>query len=310
MISQRISLPRLFNLLQVIGDHVLDRIDSLLQDQDPMPAYCLKLLHLFIDRNRDAGSLLVDNGLLLRAIDLFDAHQNDTRSPVLLAIINVIASMVATKNHDVASLCEQGLVDYLMSAFIAISSVLEEDVAADHASSLFIPLLDTLRHLLRGLEASVKRAVRSRDENKDKGEISQQIARLEEQLGSCRMLSELNGVLITLLCFDDEDVQDWSCQCLYLSAELFGGEYEDSFSEDNLECLSDAIQLFEDKKKKLLLRVVKRLITTSLSLRRVLYGNGDQLCRYLTELSSTPATNADQKAIKTTAIDILNLLKE
>ena len=283
-------------------------MDSVLQDQDPIPAYALKLLHLFIDRNKDAGSLLVDNGLLFKTIDLFETHQNDTRSSVLLAIVNVIASMIEAKHFDVKSLCEQGLVEYLMTAFIAISSVLEEDVAAEHASSLFIPLLDTLRNLLRGLEAGVKRAVRSREENKGKRELSHEVAQLEEQLNCCKILSELNGVLITLLCFDDDDVQDWSCQCLYLSAELFGGEYEESFSEDNLECLSDAIQLFDDRKKKLLLRVVKRFITSSSSLRKVLYESGANLCRYLTELCSVATTNADQKAVKTTATDILNLL--
>ena len=265
---------------------------------------------MFIDRNRDTGSLLVDNGLLSKTIDLFESHQNDTRSSVLLAIVNVIASMVAVKNLDVSSLCEQGLVEYLMSAFIAISSVLEEDVAADHASSMFIPLLDTLRHLLRGLEVGVKRAVRSKDESREKKEVSYEVAQLEEQLNCCKMLTELNGVLMTLLCFDDVDVQEWSCQCLYLSAELFGGESEESFSEDNLECLTDAVQLFDDKKKKLLLRVVKRFITSSSTLRKVLLENGNDLCRYLMEICSSTATNVDQKAVRTIATDILSLLTD
>ena len=265
---------------------------------------------MFIDRNKDTGSLLVENGFLSKTIELFETHQNDTTSSVLLAIINVIASMVSVKLLDVASLCEQGLVEYLMSAFIAISSVLEEDVAADHASSLFIPLLDTLRHLLRGLEAGIKRAVRSKDESRDNREVSYEVTQLEEQLNCCKVLTELNGVLITLLCFDDTDVQDWSCQCLFLSAELFGGENEESFSEDNLECLTDAIQLFDDRKKKLLLRVVKRFITSNSSLRKVLLENGSHLCQYLVELCSATAGDVDQKAVKIIASDILNLLKE
>ena len=265
---------------------------------------------MFIDRNTEAGSLLVENGFLSKTINLFEAHQNDARSSALLAIVNAIASMVAVKSFDINLLCDQGLVEYLMSAFIAVSSVLEEDVDAEEASSMFIPLLDTLRHLLRGLEAGVKRVVRPSDEERDNRGLSYEVAQVEEQLSCCKVLTELNGVLITLLCFDDVDVQDWSCQCLYLSAELFGGENEESFSEENLECLTDAIQLFDDKKRKLLLRVVKRFITSSMSLRKILIENGGLLCQHLVELCSRTASNADQKSVRATASDILSLLQD
>eukprot|EP00112_Aurelia_sp_Birch-Aquarium-sp1_P013266 Seg2809.6 transcript_id=Seg2809.6/GoldUCD/mRNA.D3Y31 product="Serine/threonine-protein kinase ULK4" protein_id=Seg2809.6/GoldUCD/D3Y31 len=245
--------------------------------------------------------------MVAKIIDLFETHQEDTQSSALLAIVNVIASMTSAINTDIASVYKQGLVEYLMSAFIAVSSVLDEDTGGDRASLLFLPLLDTLRHLLKCLEAGVKRVVRLKGE-KSKDEISREVAYVEDLLTNSKILSGLNGVLITLLCFDDEDVQEWSCQCLYLSAELFGGEYEESFSEDNLECMSDAIQMCDDKRKKLLLRIVKRFATSSRFLLRVLKENGEELIHYLEELSSGIGSNPDQKSIQAIAAEILALV--
>ena len=293
---------------QVINEFLIKRIEIVLQDQDPIPTYGLKLLHCYLDRNKETASALAKQGMVAKIIDLFETHQEDTQSSGLLAIVNVIACMTSAVNTDIAVVYKQGLVEYLMSAFIAVSSVLDEDTGGDRASLLFLPLLDTLRHLLKCLEAGVKRVVRLKGEEKSKDEISKEVAYVENLLTSSKILSELNGVLITLLCFDDEDVQDWSCQCLYLSAELFGGEYEESFSEDNLECMSDAIQICDDKRKRILLRIVKRFATSSRFLLRVLQENGEELIQYLEELSSGNGSNPDKKAIQGIATEILALV--
>ncbi len=203
-----------------------------------------------MDHNKDSAKYFIEKDIVIKVLELFERHQDNTRSSTLLAIINFIASVISACSKDVALICQQELIDYLVSAFIAASAVLEEDETGENASLLFLPLLDTLRNILRSLESQVKRVVRSKEDvSKVRNERNQDVYNVEQLLQRCKILSELNGVLITLLCFDDEDVQEWSTHCLYISAELFGGEYEASFSEDNLECLIDAIQLSNDNVK-------------------------------------------------------------
>ena len=294
------------------NEYFIGRIGTILQDHDPIPLYGLKLLQTYIERNKDCVHTLIENGILLQILSLFETLQNDTRSSALVSIVNIIACIVSTTNKDLRLLCRQGLVDYLMSAFIAASSVLEDDETGESASVLFLPLLDTLRQLLKSLEVQAKRIVRfSETAGKLKTGRSQESLNVEQLLQKCKSLTGLNGVLITLQCFDDEDVQDWACHCLYMSAELFGGEYDKTFSEDDLECLTDAIQLSNDKRKKILLKVVRRLVTSNQSLLRVLQRRGDELRQYLSEIvADNKTTTPEQEAVKIAANEVLALMKE
>eukprot|EP00794_Sanderia_malayensis_P019293 gene19293-21217_t len=297
-------------LLEIIDKTFVQNIEVVLQDQEPIPAYGLKLLQLYVDYNKDSATCFIEGDIVDKVIQLFEKHQDDTRSSTLIAIVNFMASLVSNCNKDVDIICQQWLIDYLMSAFIAASTTLEEDETGESASRLFLPLLDTLRQLLRCVESQVKKIVRSKDDgSKDRNGRTQDVYNVEQLLQKCKILSELNGVMITLLCFDDEDVQELASHCLYISAELFGGEYEASFSEDNLESLTDAIELSSDKRRKLLLRIVKRFITSSSILLKVLQENGEDLRRYLLDYVAAGSTSTEMKAVQVIAHDILKLIK-
>ena len=195
------------------------------------------------------------------------------------------------------------MIDYLTSAFIEVSGVLDEN-SSDSVSPLFLQLLDTLHHVFKNIEIAVKSVMHSKRESK----VSSSAQDVEALLRDCKVLCELNGVLITLLCFEDDDIQEWSCRCLYLSAELFGGEYEDCFADENLESLTEAIQSSSHKKKKLLLRVVKRFVTSNPTLLEVLRSNGELLLNCIKELGSIPVTDSDSKIVQTIATELVRLL--
>ncbi len=288
----------------------MEDIDSVLQDQDPIPAYGLKLLQSYVEHSANSIGFILENDVMVKVLELFKIHQEDTRSSALLAIINFISSTVSAAGKELTRLCDQGLIDYVMSAFIVASAFLEEDETGDIATQFFLPLLETLRQLLKSLEMQVKKVVRSKDDaRKPKSERSQDVYNMEQMLQRCKILSDLNGVLITLLCFEDDDAQEWAAHCLYISAELFGGEYAATFSEDNLECLTDAIQLSGEKRKKLLLRIVKRFVTSSPALLRTLQETGDNLRSYLLELISATPKTQEGKTVQAAAKEVFKLME-
>uniref|UniRef100_A0A4W3I764 Uncharacterized protein n=1 Tax=Callorhinchus milii TaxID=7868 RepID=A0A4W3I764_CALMI len=118
-------------------------------------------------------------------------------------------------------------------------------------------------------------------------------------------LTDLISLLIHLLASDDPDVFEGSTQCLSLMVQLYGGENQDSMSPENIESFADALISRQDpKQQKLLLRIIKRLVSSNERHTESLKNEGDPLIQTLKKLVQTASSRADI-AVASLASEIL-----
>ena len=289
----------------MISEHFIPEIDNLLQDQHPLPAYCLKLLHACTEKFPHVIKTLLNRNLISTLLTMLQSHQGDINSSVLQSTIGIFNTFLSNKDVNFISLCKMGFIEYLTSAFIEVASRIEEDINTNSVSPLLLQLLDTLHHVYKNIELSVKNVL----VNKLQTDGTSSKQDVEDLLQEGKALCEINGILINLLVFEDNDVQEWSSRCLYLSAELYGGEYEPCFTDDNLEYLCQAIRNGTRKRQKLLLRIIKRFVTSNSNLENIFKSYDGELKNVLESLLATENADKDGKNVRNVSAELLELLK-
>ena len=117
-------------------------------------------------------------------------------------------------------------------------------------------------------------------------------------------LVELTGVLIQFLSHGDPDIQEWSLRCLYQVVELFGGTHEDAMSAENIMYLASALLASDPKKQKQILRIIKRLVTSSTWHTAALKEHGDSLLDAMVQITKIENPTEDTNAVKSLVIEI------
>lgn len=312
-INQKIYSPPESNevkfILQVIEVHFIPEFENLLQDQDPLPAYCLKLLHACSEKSRDLLKLLLDKGIMPTLLNILQTHQGDVKSSVLQSTIGIMNNVMSEKEIDFIKLAKDGLFDILSSIFLDVASAVEDDGNESIVSNLLLQLLDTLNHVLKNIETAVKKVLSHKQQQQQQLANSTYKQTVEKLLHKGKVLAELNGILFNFLVYDDPDIQEWACRCLYLSAELFGSDNEDCFTKDNLECLCIAVKSSPRKRQKLLLRIIKRYTTSSLKFRDIVVTRSLKFEELLKDLSNVEAVDNDSKSVKNVSNELLTFLK-
>lgn len=241
---------------------MLPQYHLIIQDQDPLPAYGLKLLLSFLERSPDIIHTVVNQKLLLTMSQILQAHTDRVDRGMILSMVGLLDCLVSAKDVDVSSLYDQGLIDSLVSVFVNIASTQNDENSPgnDASVAMLLPLLDSLNNTLKYVSREVRKALQAKTEPGPENEAQTQLA--EKLLVESKPLVNMTGVLINYLCHEDPDVGDSACRCLYLMVELFGGIYEDSLSMENMECFAEALSTADVKKQKQLLRIIKRLISS------------------------------------------------
>lgn len=241
---------------------MLPQYHLILQDQDPLPAYGLKLLLSFLERSPDIIHTVVNQKLLLTMSQILQAHTDRVDRGMILSMVGLLDCLVSAKDVDVSSLYDQGLIDSIVSVFVNIASTQNDENSPgnDASVAMLFPLLDSLNNTLKYVSREVRKALQAKTEPGPENEAQTQLA--EKLLVESKPLVNMTGVLISYLCHEDPDVGDSACRCLYLMVELFGGIYEDSLSMENMECFTEALSTADVKKQKQLLRIIKRLISS------------------------------------------------
>lgn len=241
---------------------MLPQYHLILQDQDPLPAYGLKLLLSFLERSPDIIHTVVNQKLLLTMSQILQAHTDRVDRGMILSMVGLLDCLVSAKDVDVSSLYDQGLIDSIVSVFVNIASTQNDENSPgnDASVAMLLPLLDSLNNTLKYVSREVRKALQAKTEPGPENEAQTQLA--EKLLVESKPLVNMTGVLISYLCHEDPDVGDSACRCLYLMVELFGGIYEDSLSMENMECFTEALSTADVKKQKQLLRIIKRLISS------------------------------------------------
>lgn len=242
---------------------MLPQYHLILQDQDPLPAYGLKLLLSFLERSPDIIHTVVNQKLLLTMSQILQSRTDRVDRGMVLSMVGLLDCLLSAKDVDVSSLYDQGLIDSLVSVFVDIASTQNDENAhgSDASVALLLPLLDSLNNTLKYVSREVRKALQAKTEARSESEAQAQLA--EKLLVESKPLVDMTGVLINCLCHEDLDVRDSACRCLYLMVELFGGIYEDALSTENMECFTEALGAADIKKQKQLLRIIKRLISSN-----------------------------------------------
>ena len=290
--------------LQVISDHLLLQYHLILQDQDPLPSYGLKLLLSFLERSPDIIHSVVKQELLATISQILQSRTGRLDRGMVLSMVGLLDCMVCAKDVDISELFNQGLIDSLVSLFVDTADIQNDHTLPENESyvAILLPLLDSLNNTLKHVSREVRKALQTTAESGSESTVQTQVA--EKLLVESKPLVDMTGVLINFLCHEDQNIGDSACKCLYLMVELFGGIYQDALSSENIECFAEALSTADFKKQKQLLRIVKRLLSSN-SQQSNVAGNAQVLIVVLQKLRKPTESGAEAVAVQGLAQEIL-----
>lgn len=291
-----------------ISEKLLPQFEQILLDQDPLPSYGLKLLLALLEQNTTFIKQFEELGLVSVIFQVLLDHQTNPLSSAMQSIAGILNCLVCHKDTNMRELYDQGLIDYFTTLFFEVSAACiegdERGGDSKPAISMLQTLLDTLNSLFKYVSEVVRKALQSKKSAGDAG--SREAEEAEQLLLSNKSLTDLTTVLTQLLVHEDADIQDLSTKCLSLLVQLFGGENKESLSPENMEYYSKSLQKADAKKQKVLLRIIKRLLSTERSHVESMKHHGEDLAVTIKNLVHTASSHADV-AVSSLAADILKM---
>nr|XP_034324271.1 serine/threonine-protein kinase ULK4 isoform X2 [Crassostrea gigas] len=294
-------------LHKIITERLLPQFEQILLDQEPLPSYGLKLLLTLLDQNGGFVKQFEQQGLVSVIFQVMMDHQSNPLNSSMQSIAGILNCLVAHKDTNMKDLYEQGLIDYFTTLFFDVTTAcLDTEDHADNkiAHSMLQNLLDTLHSMFKYVSEVVRKALQNKKAGGEGG--NREAEEAEQLLLTNKSLTDLTTILTQLLCFEDTDIQDFSTKCLSLLVQLFGGENKDSMTPENMEYYSKALKKSDAKKQKVLLRIIKRLLSTERVHVESMKQHGETLANTIRNLVQTASSHADV-AISSLAADILKM---
>ncbi|CAM4593290.1 serine/threonine-protein kinase ULK4 isoform X3 [Lepidochelys kempii] len=297
------SLDSNNKLLCLIRDSLLPQYEHILMAPDPVPVYALKLLVALTEHSPALTSLVEESNLVPVLFQVILEHQDSVLGNTMQSVIALLNNLVAHKNTNMTLLYEQGLVHHICNLLIETSALyLEVDDKSNikTANGLLLSLLDILRCMLI-YTANIIRLTLQAQKSGTGGDTQA----AEDLLLINKPLTDLISLLIQLLPSDDAEIYETASQCLSLLVQLYGGDNLDSMSPENMDSFAEVLKSKRDlKQQKLLLRIIKRLITSNKKHSESLKNDGDSLIQILERLAQTASSHADI-AVAALAFEIL-----
>ncbi|VDI57338.1 serine/threonine-protein kinase ULK4 [Mytilus galloprovincialis] len=295
-------------LHKTIGDNLLPQFEQILLDQDPLPAYGLKLLLALLEQNPAFIKQFEQLGLVSVIFQVLLDHQQNPLNSAMQSIAGIINCLVSHKETNMQELYEQGLIDYFTTLIFEVSAVCFEgdEHGGDSKTAVVMlqMLLDTLNSIFKYVSDVVRKALQSKKSGGEAGNKEAEDA--EMLLLNNKPLTDLTSLLTQLLCHEDTDIHDLSTKCISLLVQLFGGENKDSLSPENMDYYRKALQKADAKKQKVLLRIIKRLLSTEKAHIDMMKQHGDVLANTIKNLVQTGTSHADV-ALSSLAGEILKM---
>nr|XP_054406379.1 serine/threonine-protein kinase ULK4 isoform X3 [Pongo abelii] len=227
--KEKASVDSDSNLLALIRDVLLPQYEHILVEPDPVPAYALKLLVAMTEHNPTFTRLVEESKLIPLIFEVTLEHQESILGNTMQSVIALLNNLVACKDSNMKLLYEQGLVSHICNLLTETATLcLDVDNKNNNemAAALLFSLLDILHSMLT---------------------YTSGIVRLALQLPN-----------------EDPEIFDVSSKCLSILVQLYGGENPDSLSPENVEIFAHLLTSKEDpKEQKLLLRILRRMITSN-----------------------------------------------
>ncbi|XP_034616884.1 serine/threonine-protein kinase ULK4 isoform X3 [Trachemys scripta elegans] len=297
------SLDSNNKLLCLIRDSLLPQYEHILMAPDPVPVYALKLLVALTEHSPALTSLVEESNLVPVLFQVILEHQDSVLGNTMQSVIALLNNLVAHKNTNMTLLYEQGLVHHICNLLIETAALyLEVDDKSNikTANGLLLSLLDIL-HCMLIYTANVIRLTLQAQKSGTGGDTQG----AEDLLLINKPLTDLISLLIQLLPSDDTEIYETASQCLSLLVQLYGGDNLDSMSPENMDSFAEVLKSKRDlKQQKLLLRIIKRLVTSNKKHSESLKNDGDSLIHILETLAQTASSHADI-AVASLAFEIL-----
>lgn len=283
-------------MFQVISENLLPQYHLILQDQNPLPAYGLKLLSSLMDRCPDSLQSFMNQDLVLSLLHLVNSRSYEGNASMAETIIALLRTVLVTKDVDMTVLYQNGLVDNVKTLFLDIPVQLADSNPDNDDTTPILSLIDTLYAILKNVSKEVRHALHERGKGTTESESLNQAA--EVLLMNTKPIADVTGVLIGFLSHEDRKVQDSACKDLYLMAELFGGLYEDSMSPENVRHFAVALERQDDVFQKQLLRIIKRIVSSSSQHCQAVVSHGQVLLDVLNHLQNDSKVDTIQTLAK------------
>ncbi|XP_052237565.1 serine/threonine-protein kinase ULK4-like isoform X3 [Dreissena polymorpha] len=300
-------------LHSIIAEKLFPHYEQILLDQDPLPFYGLKLLLALLESNGGFIRQFQQLGLVSVIFQVLLDHQNNPLSSAMQSIAGILNCLVGHKETNMRDLYEQGLIDYFTTIFFEVSAACfagEDQAGVDSkvVLSMLQTLLETLHGLFKYVSDFVRKALQVGQQAKKAGgeASSKETEDAEHLLLQNKALTDLTSLLTQLLTHEDTDIHDLACKCLSLLVQLFGGEHKEALSPENMDFYSKALKKADAKKQKVLLRVIKRLVSTDKSHRDSMKTQGEGLASTIKNLVKTASSHADV-SLSSLAAEILKM---
>ncbi|XP_036615382.1 serine/threonine-protein kinase ULK4 [Trichosurus vulpecula] len=299
------SLNSNTKLLSLIRDVLLPQYEHVLMEPDPVPAYALKLLVAMTEHNPAFTSLVEESKLIPVLFEVILEHQESILGNTMQSVIALLNNLVAYKESNMKLLYEQGLVQHIRNLLIETSALyldMDNRNNIKTASALLFSLLDIL-HCMLIYTSAIVRVTLQAQKNGTGGDTQA----AEDLLLVNKPLTDLISLLIQLLPSEDPEIFEVSSRCLSVLVQLYGGDNADSMSPDNMDSFAELLKSKKDpKEQKLLLRVIKRLITSNEKHLESMKKDGAALIRSLEALA--PPSSPHDNTVVSLAKEILEIV--
>ncbi|XP_026699377.1 serine/threonine-protein kinase ULK4 isoform X1 [Athene cunicularia] len=300
------SLNSNSKLLSLVRDSLLPQYEHILMAPDPLPVYALKLLVTLTQHSSASVSLVEEIHLFPVLFQVILKHQDCILGYTMQSVIALLNNIVANKSMNMMLLFEEGLTHHICDLLIeTVSLYLEEDDKSNTktANALLLSLLDILRYMLMYTAGIVRQTLQAK-----KSGTGGDTQAAEDVLLINKPLMDLISLLIQLLPSEDTEVFLSASQCLSLLVQLYGGNSQESMSPENIDSFAEVLKSKKDTKQlKLLLRIVKRLITSNEKCLESLKNDGNALIQTLESLAQTASSHANV-AVASLAFEILRMV--
>uniref|UniRef100_A0A8D2DN62 Serine/threonine-protein kinase ULK4 n=1 Tax=Sciurus vulgaris TaxID=55149 RepID=A0A8D2DN62_SCIVU len=305
--EEEVNIDSEGNLLALVRDVLLPQYEHILMEPDPVPAYALKLLVAMTEHNPTFTRLVEESKLIPLIFEVILEHQENILGNTMQSVIALLSNLVACKDSNMKLLYEQGLVSHFCNLFTETATLcLDVDNKNNNemAATLLFSLLDILHGMLTYTSSVVRLALQAQ-----KSGLGGDTQAAEDLLLLCKPLTDLISLLIPLLPSEDPEIFELSSKCLSILVQLYGGENPDSLSPENVESFADLLASKEDpKEQKLLLRILRRMITSNEKHLESLK-NAGSLLRALERLAAADGLSVDN-VVASLALEILQAVGE
>ncbi|XP_078519656.1 serine/threonine-protein kinase ULK4 isoform X2 [Lissotriton helveticus] len=293
--------------LSLIRDSLIPQYDNILLEVEPIPVYALKLLVALTENYPSFTRIVEESQLVPVLFQVILEHQDNVLGNAMQSVIALVNNLINQKDANMKLLYRHGLVHHISNTLIETAALYLEGDDKDStktATSQLVSLLDILHCMLK-YTANVVRLTLQAQKSGTGGDAQA----AEELLLINKPLVDLISLLVQLLPSEDSEIWDNSSQCLSVMVQLYGGDNQDSMSPENMECFAEVLVSKRDPKhQKLLLRVIKRLLTSNEKhLESVKKEEGEVLIHTLQRLARTASSHADV-AVANLAFEILKLI--